>query len=98
MSIHFSSQITIIEYNYDSITVKKISTTILVIPNPNTNIIPHQFNFSNFPIKSDLDMMRRFTIQLANKSPSLFIEDSDSDNSDNEIRNTNFDDSDDSDI
>jgi hypothetical protein len=69
MSIHFSSEVTVIRYTSENGT--SVSTTSLV-----TFSTVHQ-NPTEPPEKhrlSDLDIMRRFIIQMANNSPTLFIE------------------------
>jgi hypothetical protein len=77
MSIHFSSEVTVIRYtseNGSSVSTTSLVTFSTVHHSPPEPPEKHRL--------SDLDIMRRFIMQMANNSPTLFIEKEDDDEDD----------------
>lgn len=69
MSIHFATEMTVFQYSSDGTSIKLCQSVIFAHPSrpiPPTLELPKPL--------SELDIMRRFIMQLANQSPSLFIE------------------------
>lgn len=78
MSIHFSSTVTIVYFQESRIVVEKTtsSSTVFVGRVKDSKQTTDYFDaLLNRGPRSDIDTFRSFILQLANRSPSLFIED-----------------------
>jgi hypothetical protein len=89
MSIQFSTEVTVLEFNSEGYTVKFSKTALI----SHTGSSVKQETQSIERKLTDLDIMRKFIMQLANKSPTLFLEESEIEECDQFIDDANDDES-----